>query len=78
MKVQDVSVNWLDWLVMVLVIIGALNWGLVGIGEFADTNANVVNLLFDSVPTLESVIYVVVGLAGLYAIYLAYQLYEAA
>lgn len=78
MNVENARVNWLDWLGMALVIIGALNWGLVGVGGFANANANVVNLLFGSIPALENLIYLVVGFAGLYGIYLAYQLYETA
>jgi uncharacterized membrane protein YuzA (DUF378 family) len=62
---------------LVLVIVGALNWGLVGVGQFFDANWNVVNLIFGSIPALESVIYLVVGLAGLYELYFAYQLYGA-
>lgn len=48
-----------------LVIIGALNWGLVGIGGFAGSNWNVVNLIFGSVPWLEWVVYLLVGLSAL-------------
>jgi len=72
-----VRVNALDWVSLVLVIVGALNWGLVGIGEFIDANWNLVNLIFGSIPTLEALIYLVVGLAGLYELYFAYQLYSA-
>ena len=72
-----IRVNALDWITLVLVIVGALNWGLVGIGEFLNANWNVVNLIFGSVPALEALIYVLVGLAGLYELYFAYQLYGA-
>ena len=48
-----------------LVIIGALNWGLVGIGGFAGGDWNVVKLIFGSVPSLESIIYILVGLSAL-------------
>ena len=44
-----------------LVIIGALNWGLVGIGEFVGGNWNVVNLLLGSISSLEAIVYVLVG-----------------
>lgn len=57
--------NWLDWVAIVLVIIGAINWGLVGLFSF-----NLVNALFGGVPTLEAIIYILVGLAGLYMIYM--------
>lgn len=44
-----------------LVIIGGLNWGLVGIA-----NMNLVELLFSSVPVLVTIIYLLVGLSALY------------
>jgi uncharacterized membrane protein YuzA (DUF378 family) len=47
-----------------LVIIGAINWGLVGLGAFLNLNLNVVNLIFGRISYLEEVIYVLVGLAG--------------
>ena len=56
--------NWLDWVSIVLVIIGALNWGLVGLFNF-----NLVTFIFGGVPVLVSIIYILVGLAGLYMIY---------
>lgn len=77
MELENVSVNWLDWLALILVIVGGLNWGLVGIGEFMDTNLNLVDLIFGSMASLENAVYVVVGLASLYVIYLAFQLYDA-
>lgn len=70
------DVNWLDWLAMVLVIVGALNWGLVGLGIVTGGNWNVVNLLFGGVANgvFEALIYLLVGLAGLYEIYFGYKL----
>lgn len=55
----------------VLVIIGALNWGLVAIGAFAGTNLNVVNLLLGSWPTVEWIVYLLVGIAGVLTIFSA-------
>ena len=57
----------INFLAVLLVVIGALNWGLVGIGGFAGMNLNVVNLIFGSLPTLEWVVYLLVGLSGLIA-----------
>lgn len=51
-----------------LVVIGALNWGLVGIGGFLGSNLNVVNLLLGAWPAVEWVVYILVGLSGLYAL----------
>lgn len=53
----------LDWIAYVLVIIGAVNWGLVGIAGL-----DLVKLL--QVDLLIKVVYILVGLAGLYLIYL--------
>lgn len=72
-----VRVNTVGWLSLILVIVGGFNWGLVGIGNFLNANWNLVNLLFGSVPTLENLIYLVVGLAALYELYFVYQLYDA-
>lgn len=72
-----VRVSSLDWITIALVVIGALNWGLVGVGQLIGANWNVVNLLFGVFPSLEAAIYVVVGLAGLYELNFAYQLYVA-
>ena len=52
----------------VLVMIGGLNWLLVGIGGFAGGNWNVVNLLLGSWPQVEWLVYIVVGLATVYEI----------
>lgn len=50
----------------VLVLIGAINWGLIGLGNFLGSDLNVVDILLGSWPTLVSVVYLLVGLAGLY------------
>jgi uncharacterized membrane protein YuzA (DUF378 family) len=48
-----------------LVIIGGLNWGLVGIGELAGSNWNVVNMILGSWPAVEAIVYILVGLAAI-------------
>ena len=52
---------------LLIVVVGAINWGLVGAVNF-----NLVNYLFSSVPVIERIIYVVVGLAGIYSLYPLY------
>ena len=44
-----------------LVVIGALNWGLVGLFDF-----DLVAALFGALSPLSRIVYVVVALAGLY------------
>ena len=77
-----IRVSALDWISMLLVIVGALNWGLVGLGMFfvgeaAIESWNLVNILLGWSPLLEALVYLLVGLAGLYELYFAYQLYAA-
>lgn len=49
----------------VLVIVGALNWGLVGLGSFMGRDWNVVHLVLGQWMTLENLVYVLVGLAAI-------------
>ncbi len=57
-------------LVNLLVFIGAVNWGLVGLGGFLKSNLNVVNLILGSWPTVEWIVYILVGIAGLMSGYM--------
>lgn len=72
------DVNYLDWASLVLVIVGALNWGLVGLGSLTGGDYNLVNLLLGGVMggQLEALVYLLVGLSGLYQIYFGYELYD--
>ena len=50
----------------VLVIVGALNWGLIGLGGLiGGQNWNVVHMIFGTIPTLEGIVYVLVGVAAI-------------
>ena len=55
------NLKWLDYITLTLVIIGAVNWGLVGF-----FNLNLVALLFGSMSWLSRIIYGLVGICGLY------------
>ena len=55
--------KWLDYLSLTLVIIGAINWGLIGFFQF-----DLVAFLFGNLSWLSRVIYSIVGIAGLYMI----------
>lgn len=73
------EVDYLDLGSLVLVIVGALNWGLVGLSEFAPRESlNVFEILLGGVAggQLEALVYLLVGLSGLYQIYFGYELYE--
>lgn len=58
-----VKLNWLDYVALILVIVGGLNWGLVAFGW------NLVDAIFGVGSMLSSVVYGLVGLAALYTIY---------
>lgn len=47
----------------ILVLIGAVQWGIIGLFSI-----NIIEMIFDSVPMITQLIYVLVGLSGLYLI----------
>jgi len=55
------KLNAFDWLAVVLVIVGGLNWGLVGIFKF-----DLVATIFGDMSGLSRVVYALVGLAAVY------------
>ncbi len=59
------KLNGFDWIVAVLVIIGGLNWGLVGLFQF-----DLVASIFGDMSALSRVVYSLVGLAALIMIFL--------
>jgi len=52
----------IDCVALVLVIVGGLNWGLVGLFDF-----NLVDAIFGEMAFLSRLIYVLVGVSALYA-----------
>jgi uncharacterized protein len=55
----------LDVLAAILVVVGALNWGLVAVARF-DLVATIFGMKFGEVSALSAIVYGLVGLAGLY------------
>ncbi len=56
---------------LVLTIIGAINWGLIGLFDF-----NLVATLFGEATSLERLVYTLVGLAGIINIGLLFEIFE--
>ena len=54
-----------DVIAAVLLVIGGLNWGLVGIAHF-DLVATIFGMRFGETSVLSSAVYVLVGLAAVY------------
>ena len=55
----------------ILLIIGGINWGLIGLGILLNSSANwnVVNMIIGSVPVLEAIVYLLVGVAAVMKIF---------
>lgn len=54
----------LDIIAEVLVIIGALNWGIIGVTDY-----NVIGSMFGMMSALTRIIYTLVGIAAIYHIF---------
>lgn len=55
------KMNVLDWIAFVLVVVGALNWGLYGFFKY-----DLVAKIFGDLTTVSRVIYALIGLAAVY------------
>lgn len=55
----------LDWFALLLVIVGGLNWGLVGLFDF-----DLVTYIFGAMSAISRAVYIIVGLAALYLLFL--------
>ena len=53
----------IDKIALLLVIIGAINWGLIGLFNF-----NLVDTLFGTMSWISRIIYTLVGISGLWSI----------
>ncbi len=53
----------LDYTILTFVVVGAINWGLIGFFDF-----DLVSTLFGQMSMFTRIIYALVGIGGLYAI----------
>lgn len=53
----------IDYIALILVIIGAINWGLIGFLGF-----DLVRVIFGDMTLVSRIIYAVIGISGLYAL----------
>ncbi len=58
------DMNAIDWIALVLLIIGGLNWGLIGLFDF-----DLVAAIFGAMSALSRIVYTIVGLSALWGIY---------
>ena len=59
------SVHMVSW---ILIIVGGLNWGLVGLGGLMGSDLNLVNMLLGSMPMVEALVYLLVGLSAVFEV----------
>jgi uncharacterized membrane protein YuzA (DUF378 family) len=53
----------LDYIALLLVVIGAVNWGLIGFFSF-----DLVRAIFGDMTLISRIVYALVGVSGLYAL----------
>jgi uncharacterized protein len=58
------KLNPVDWIAMILLIVGGLNWGLVGFFNF-----DLVASIFGSMSAISRIVYSLVGLSAVYALF---------
>lgn len=59
----------IDWIAIILLAIGGLNWGLVGIFDF-----DLVAALFGDMSILSRIVYDIVGLSAIYVLVISAKL----
>lgn len=59
----------LSWIALILVIVGGLNWGLVGL-----LNLDLVAAIFGAMSVLSRIVYVLVGLSAVYILAISAKL----
>ncbi len=57
------------WIALIILIIGGINWGLVGVLDY-----NLVDIVFGDIKYLSMIIYTLVGISALYVAILAAKL----
>lgn len=57
------KLNSLQWVALILIIVGGLNWGLVGLLNF-----DLVAAIFGMMSALSRIVYILVGLSAIYTL----------
>ncbi|MDD5774617.1 MAG: DUF378 domain-containing protein [Candidatus Omnitrophica bacterium] len=58
------KLNPVDWVAVILLIVGGLNWGLVGFFGF-----DLVAAIFGSMTSISRIVYSLVGLSAIYTVF---------
>ena len=62
------KLNMLDWVALILIIVGGLNWGLVAVGW------NLVDAIFGAGSMISTIVYGLVGLSAVYVLFILKKL----
>lgn len=63
------TMNVVDWIAMALLIVGGINWGLVGLFDF-----DLVAAIFGEMSAVSRLVYILVGASALWCLYTATKL----
>ena len=72
-----------DWIALLLAILGAITWGIIGLTGFTGEQVNIIVLALEPVfrpaaaEVVRNLIYVLVGVAGIYLLYTSYKMARA-
>ena len=67
-NMEELDMEVIDKIALVLIIIGAINWGLIGFFNF-----NLVETIFGQMSVMSRIIYALVGISGLWGIKLIFN-----
>jgi uncharacterized protein len=62
---ENRNMSFWDWTSLILVVIGGLNWGLVGFFGF-----NLVSFIFGNMSLVSRIIYALIGLSAIYTAFM--------
>jgi uncharacterized protein len=65
------KLNTFDWITLILVMIGGLNWGLIGFFNF-----DLIGAIFGNMSGLSRIIYALVGLSAIWVVALSGHLHK--
>lgn len=59
------NLNVIDWIFLILLVIGGLNWGLIAFFKF-----DLVSSIFGDISTMARIVYGLVGISAVYSIFI--------
>jgi len=65
---KKLNLGALDWIFLILLVVGGVNWGLVGLFQL-----DLVETLFGEASLLSDIVYILVGISALYFLIRAFM-----